>query len=53
MLDKALYIWHSMKSRHYEELVNDCLSESLRSKLIIKANYHRELATVYSTTISI
>lgn len=48
LLNKALYHWHVMKQVHYESLVADCLSPSLRSKLNIKANYHREIAQLYT-----
>ncbi|WP_394238372.1 hypothetical protein [Niallia oryzisoli] len=51
MMDKLLYNWHLMKSRHYQALVNDCVSTSLRNRLLIKASYHRELAQQYIDTI--
>ena len=52
LINKMLFTWHLMKSRHYEALVNDCLSTSLQNKLMIKAIYHRKLATQYTDTIS-
>ena len=52
VINKMKYIWHLMNQRHYEALVNDCLSTSLRNKLIIKATYHRKLAEQYTGTIS-
>ena len=33
LIDKTLYTWHLMKSRHYEALINDCLSTSLKKSL--------------------
>ncbi len=52
LINKMMYTWHLMKSRHYEALVNDCLSTSLRNMLIIKAIYHREIAMEYTESIS-
>jgi hypothetical protein len=52
LIDKTLYTWHLMKSRHYEALVNDCLSTSLQERLRIKATYHRELSMQYTENIS-
>ena len=53
IINKFLYYWHIFKAGHFESLVKDCLSPSLRKRLIIKADYHRELALEYSNTISI
>lgn len=51
VINKTMYTWHLFQYRSYENLVNDCLSHTLRSKLMIKATYHRELAKHYSDTV--
>ena len=50
LINKMLYTYHLLKSRNYEDLVYDCLNPSLRNKLMIKANYHREIAMLYIET---
>jgi hypothetical protein len=37
---KAKYYWHLFHKRHNELMVNDCLCEKMRRKLIEKALYH-------------
>ena len=46
-LNKVMYTWHFYRYRSYEDLVNDCLSNPLRNRLMIKAAYHKELAKHY------
>ena len=50
LFEKIMYWWHFYKYRDYEGLINDCLCEKLRNKLIIKAEYHRNLAKYYSAS---
>lgn len=49
-INKIMFTLHLLKQRYYEALLNDCLCPSLRSKLIIKATYHRKLAQEYLDT---
>jgi hypothetical protein len=41
---KVKYVWHSFRYRYHEMLLNDCLCDSLRSKLQGKAAYHERKA---------
>jgi hypothetical protein len=38
---KVSFYWHLFQQRHHELLLEDCLSEELKSKSKIKALYHQ------------
>jgi len=44
MLLRGKYFYHRIQHRHHELLQQDCLSDSLKSELKVKALYHNSKA---------
>lgn len=45
MLLKIKLMWHTIRVRYHEILIQDCLDEGLKESLKIKLNYHRSKMT--------
>lgn len=42
LISKILYSWHNFRMNYHFLLVESCLDDDLRSKLIKKFEYHKE-----------
>lgn len=45
MLHKTKLMWHKIRARYHEILIQDCLDENLKQSLTDKLNYHRSQLT--------
>jgi hypothetical protein len=41
MLRNTILMWHKIRARYHEILIQDCLDESLKQMLTNKLKYHR------------
>lgn len=42
MFRKPLLIWHNIRARYHEILIQDCLDESMKRMLMQKLHYHKQ-----------